>query len=162
MSFRAAKMAGKANKGKNKGKGKPDSGSVASKEVQPLTSATGLPELVLRKAPAVPAAVDKLAVEAPEEVVAEALTESREVKTASSLSEKTEPSGRSEAGSDDAKSKPEEAETRDVNGDGEADGEADGDGKALMLLTFPILNVRLLVEGTGLLYECSLDHRRQV
>jgi len=136
MSFRAAKMAGKAHKGKNKGKGKPDSGSVASKEVQPLTSATGLPELVLKKAPAVPAAVDKLAVEAPKEAVAEALTEPPKVETASSLSDKTEISGLSEAGTDDAKSKSEEAETRDVNGDGEADAEADGDGKTVMLLTF--------------------------
>jgi len=125
-------MAGKSNKGKSKGKGKPESGSVVSKEVQPLTSATGLPELVLKKAPAVPAAVEKLAVEAPKEAVVEALIESPKVETSASVSEKMEITDVSEASSDDAKSKPEEAETRDVNGDGEAD----GDGKAAVLLNF--------------------------
>lgn len=131
-------MAGKSNKGKSKGKGKPESGSVASKEVQPLTSATGLPELVLKKAPAVPAAVEQLAVEAPKEVVAEALAESPKVETPASVSEKMEGTDVS----DDAKSKPEEAEPRDVNGDGEAD----GDGKAVMLLNYSILKAGLLLQ----------------
>lgn len=59
-------MAGGSNKGKSKGKGKVASSSVAAKEVQPLTSATGLPELVLKKTPVVPAAA-----EAPKEAVIE-------------------------------------------------------------------------------------------
>lgn len=139
-------MAGKSSKGKSKGKGKPESGSVAptvaAKEVQPLTSATGLPELVLKKAPAVPAAVEQLTVEAPKEAVAEALSESSEVETPAAVSEKMEGTDVSEAASDDAKSKTEEAETRDVNGDGEAD----GDGKAVEFLNFSISKGRLFLQ----------------
>jgi protein TIF31 len=135
-------MAGKSNKGKAKGKGKHDSGSapptVPSKEVQPLTGATGLPELVLKKAPAVPAAVEQLAVEAPKEEVAEALAESPKVETPAAISETVEGADVSEAASTEVKeSKPEEAETHDVNGDGDGDGDGDADGDAELLL-FPI------------------------
>lgn len=139
-------MAGKTNKGKSKGKGKPESGSdapaVASKEVQPLTSATGLPELVLKKAPAVPAAVEQLTVEAPDEAVAEALTESPKDETPAAVPENMEGVDGSEAVSDAAESKPEDAEARDANGDAEAD----GDGKAVLLLNFAILKVRFIVQ----------------
>lgn len=129
-------MAGKSSKGKGKVKGKSESASLAStvtsKEVQPLTGATGLPELVLKKAPAVPAAVEQLAVEAPKEDVAEALAEISAV-----VSEKTEATGVSEESADEKKSNSEEIETRDGSGNGDAD----GDGKTAILFNFDLLEV---------------------
>ena len=112
-------MAGKSGKGKGKGKGKSESAAVASTVVQPLTSATGLPELVLKKAPAVPAAVEQLAVEAAVDDVAEALAESPKVD-----SEKTDGADVSgETTVDEKKANSEEVEARDGSGNGDADGE---------------------------------------
>ncbi|KAG0576037.1 hypothetical protein KC19_5G050100 [Ceratodon purpureus] len=120
-------MAGKSGKGKGKGKGKSESAAVASTVVQPLTSATGLPELVLKKAPAVPAAVEQLAVEAAVDDVAEALAESPKVD-----SEKTDGADVSgETTVDEKKANSEEVEARDGSGNGDADGEAE-------LLLYPI------------------------
>ena len=124
-------MAGKSSKGKGKGKGKsefaPDAPTVASKEVQPLTGATGLPELVLKKAPSVPAAVEQLAVEAPNEDVAEALAESPEVETLAAVSEKTEGTDVSEESSgDEKKLNSEEVDARDGTGNGNANSDGKG------------------------------------
>lgn len=97
---------------------------MASKEVQPLASATGLPELVLKKAPSVPASIKQLPAEAPKQDVAEALAESSGVETSAAASEKTERSDESVEA--EKKEKAESGETRDGNGAGDVD----GDGKA--------------------------------
>lgn len=127
-------MAGKSTKGKSKGKGKSESSSadssMASKEVQPLASATGLPELVLKKAPSVPASIKQLPAEAPKQDVAEALAESSGVETSAAASEKTERSDESVEA--EKKEKAESGETRDGNGAGDVDGDAE-------LLLYPII-----------------------
>ena len=161
-------MAGKSSKVKGKAKGKsesaPDASTVASKEVQPLTGATGLPELVLKKVPAVPAAVEQLAVEAPKEDVAEALAQSPKVVSSAAVSEKTEGTDVSEETSgDEKKSNSEEAEARDGTGNGDAD----GDGKDASSRSVGVLNVEPLCDLNNMkgrsreeMTSCNADRLR--
>lgn len=127
-------MAGKSSKGKSKGKGKaestPGAATVVAKEVHPLASATGLPDLVIKKAPAVASTIEQPAVETPKEDAAEAVAESPEVEAVAAVSEKTDESELTSI--DEKKSNSDEAETHDGSGNGDAD----GDGKAVNSLSF--------------------------
>lgn len=116
-------MAGKSSKGKSKGKGKaelsPGAATVVAKEVQPLASATGLPDLVLKKAPISAPVEEEPAVETPVDDAAEAVAEAPEVESAAAVSEVTD--GSEVTSTDEKKSSPDEA--------GSGNGDADGDGK---------------------------------
>lgn len=123
-------MAGKSNKGKAKGKSKPEAApnaaTVASKDVQPLKSATGLPELGLKSNPKPPAepSAEQPIVEAPKEQNAETPAETLVEESPLSVPGKSEGSDVSTGSSNEEKaSKSPDMESRDGNGDGDADGD---------------------------------------